>query len=61
MQEGIDEGVFRPVNVQMTALSLLGTLHAFVTYQTFIADGEFEEDIGGHVWNLFLHGIIHPQ
>lgn len=57
VQQGIDEGVFRPVDTEMSALSLLGMLHAFVTFQLIAQDREIGSDVADHVLSLFLHGI----
>jgi TetR/AcrR family transcriptional regulator, cholesterol catabolism regulator len=35
IQQGIDEGIFRPVNVEYTTYSLLGMINAFVIFQFY--------------------------
>lgn len=57
IQQGIDEGLFRPVDAEMSALCLLGMLHAFVTFQLVVQDREIGSDVAEHVLHLFLHGI----
>ncbi|RIK42215.1 MAG: hypothetical protein DCC55_09540 [Chloroflexi bacterium] len=57
IQQGIDEGVFRPVDTEMSALCLLGMLHAFVTFQLIVQDREIGSDVAEHVLQLFLYGI----
>ncbi len=32
LQAGIDEGIFRPVNVEHTAISIVGMIHAFIVF-----------------------------
>lgn len=61
LQQGIDEGVFRRVDTEMSALSLLGMLHAFVTFQLIAQDREIGSDVADHVLSLFLHGIHQPD
>ena len=56
--QGVAEGVFRPLDVQLTALSLLAMLNTTVLYQT-----HFREDIKGadlveHIYNLFVQGVL---
>ena len=58
VQQGIAQGMFRPVNTQMSALSLIGMLNAFVSYQILFADTVFEGDIAENVLDLFLNGIL---
>lgn len=57
IQQGIDEGRFRPVDTEMSALCLLGMLHAFVTFQLIVQDRAIGSDVAEHVLHLFLHGI----
>jgi TetR/AcrR family transcriptional regulator, cholesterol catabolism regulator len=61
IQQGIDEGRFRPVDTEMSALSLLGMLHAFVTFQLVVQDREIGSDVAEHVLHLFVHGIGRPD
>ena len=57
VQQGIDQGDFRPVDAQMSALCLVGMLNAFVSSQILFDEMEFGGDIAGHVLSLFLNGI----
>lgn len=57
IQQGVDEERFRPVDTEMSALCLLGMLHAFVTFQLVVQDREIGSDVAEHVLQLFLHGI----
>jgi AcrR family transcriptional regulator len=58
VQQGIDQGIFRPVDAQMSALSLIGMLNAFVAYQLLFDGVALEGDIADHVLSLFLNGIL---
>lgn len=47
IQQGIDEGVFRPVNVEYTTYSLLGMINAFVIFRSYVHSAELNPiDIG---------------
>ena len=57
VQQGIDQGDFRAVDAQMSALCLIGMLNAFVSYQVLLNEMEFDGDVAEHVLSLFLNGI----
>jgi AcrR family transcriptional regulator len=57
LQEGICAGVFRPVDVEKAAFSLLGMLHGFITFQLLLQNIEIDQDVAENVYSFFLHGI----
>jgi AcrR family transcriptional regulator len=64
--EGIAAGDMRPVNPEMTALSLLGILQGFVAHRFLMQDAETGSDVIGsdvidHALDLVLHGVLLPQ
>jgi AcrR family transcriptional regulator len=59
--QGIAQGVFRPVDTQLAALSLLGLLHQHCMFSLVLKTEEHEETIVTHVSQLFLYGVIRPD
>lgn len=57
IQAGIDDGTFRPVDVEMTVLSLLGLMNGFVTYRILLDDASLEDNVVDHTFDLFTRGI----
>lgn len=62
LRQGIEEGVFRPVDLPMSALSLLSMLNALVFYQARLAaTSGVNNDVANvaeYVLTLFLQGIV---
>lgn len=58
IQAGIDEGIFRPLDVEMTVLSLIGLMNGFVTYRILLNDASIEKNVVDHTFDLFTHGIL---
>lgn len=70
IQQGIDEGIFRPVNVEYTTYSLLGMINTFVVFRLHaqesdvtLADtgNDMGEDIAEHTVQLILKGLQEPS
>jgi AcrR family transcriptional regulator len=61
--QGVAQGIFRPVDTQLAALSLLGLLHQHCMFSLVLdrqergAQESAEVNID-HIANLFLHGVI---
>lgn len=59
LQDGIERGDFRPVNVKMAAFGLLGMLNW--THQWFSPEGDFtSQEIAAILADLALHGLSKP-
>jgi TetR/AcrR family transcriptional regulator, cholesterol catabolism regulator len=56
--QGVAEGVFRPLDVQLTALSLLAMLNTTVLYQTHFREDIKDIDLVEHIYNLFVQGML---
>ena len=56
--QGVAEGVFRPLDVQLTALSLLAMLNTTVLYQTHFREDIKDTDLVEHIYNLFVQGVL---
>ena len=61
VQEGIDAGVFRAVDVQTSALCLLGMLNATMTYRIMFEEASDSADIAAAALDLFLAGIYSKE
>jgi AcrR family transcriptional regulator len=59
--QGVAQRVFRPVDTQLAALSLLGLLHQHCMFSLVLNTEDREETIVTHVSDLFLYGMIRPQ
>lgn len=57
LTEGMADGTFRPVDPEMTALSLIGMVHAFITFRLLLDNVKVGNDVAEHIYALFLHGI----
>ena len=68
IQQGIDEGVFRPTNVEYTTYSLLGMLNSLAVFPLFNEEGldahlgeaESQQAATEHILQLILSGIQAP-
>ncbi len=65
IQTGIDEGVFRPVNVEYTTYSLLGMINTFVFFRLYLSDADvtnvaIDADAAEHTLQLILEGLQKP-
>lgn len=65
IQAGIDEGVFRPVNVEYTTYSLLGMINTFVFFRLYLSDADvtniaIDTDAAAHTLQLILEGLQKP-
>lgn len=70
IQQGVDEGIFRSVNVEYTTYSLLGMINAFVAFKFYLHDPNaadlgnlsvtISDDVAEHTLQLILEGL-HKQ
>lgn len=58
--EAIAAGELRPVNVEMTAMSLLGMLQGFVAQRMLLEGAGIGDDVIDHTLDLLLHGVLRP-
>jgi AcrR family transcriptional regulator len=58
LAEGMAAGLFRPLDPEMTALSLIGMVHAFITFRLLLDNVQIGSDVAEHIYALFLHGIV---
>lgn len=67
IQQGVNEGILRPVNVEYTTYSLLGMINAFVAFKFYLYDPDaavvdsggatIGEDVAEHTFHLILEGL----
>lgn len=62
LQQGIDDGIFRPVDVELTVLSLFSMMNGFLAQRLLFECGTagetaLEADMIQHTVDLFLHGV----
>lgn len=57
MEDGMQQGIFQPVNVEMTVISLLGMMQSYVTHRALIDPDGFADSATEHTLNLLLNGI----
>ncbi len=65
MQQGIDEGSFRPMNVEYTAYSLVGMINALAVFPSFTqelitGETDINTEAAEHILQLILGGIQMP-
>ena len=58
IEDGIDQGLFRPLNVKMTVASLFGMINSLVFHQHLNGECEVNEDFIEHTLALFLRGVV---
>ena len=58
LEEGIAQGIFRPMNVELATLSLLGMLNNSVAQLLFLEEADIGDAIVEHTLDLFLHGVV---
>ena len=63
LQQGMDEGVFRPLNPEFTAISMVGMINAFIVFRNLIDEdattvSQAEDEIVDHTLRLLLHGVV---
>ncbi len=57
IQNGIDSGDFRPVDIDLTVLSLMGMMQSFVTQRIMISSVQQYDNLVQHTTDLLLTGI----
>ena len=57
IEDGIAQGIFRPVNVEMTVFSLFGMINSFVAHFMLMGDAAINDDFVEHTLSLLLCGI----
>ncbi len=57
IEDGIAQGIFRPINVEMTVFSLFGMINSFVFHSMLTGEAGNGDDFVEHTLSLFLHGI----
>lgn len=55
--DGIAQGTVKPVNIEMTVVSLYGMLHSFITHRVLLDHTVIGEDVVDHILDLMLFGI----
>lgn len=58
LQQGMATGVFRAMDVEKAAFSLLGMLHGFITFQLLLQNVAIDQEVAENVYSIFVHGII---
>lgn len=61
LQEGVDAGLLRTTNVQMSAICLLGMLNASMTYRIMLDEATNTAEVAAYTLDLFLSGVIVKQ
>ncbi len=61
IEDGIGQGIFRPVNVEMAVFSLFGMIHSVTSHCMLMdeanANNDFSDEVVEHTLSLFLHGV----
>lgn len=57
ISDGIEQGMFRSVNVEMTVISLMGMMQSYVTHRILFDPEGFAESIADHTVDLLLNGL----
>jgi hypothetical protein len=58
IEQGIAEGEFRRVDAELSALSLLGMIHAVITFRLLLQDKDIDCETADQTLSLFLQGIL---
>ncbi len=57
VNQGIAQGFFHPVDVDMTVISLLGMMNAFVTHRLLLDQVALDQSVADHTLSLLMRGI----
>ena len=65
IQNGIEEGVFRDLNVELTALSIVGMINSFAAQRLLFRLDDFvvldsPQQLSEHVFDLLCNGLLNP-
>lgn len=58
LEQGVAEGVLRPLNARLCALSLLSMVNVLIFYETRVAGTCLETDPVEHTLDLFVNGVV---
>lgn len=58
IQQGIRQGVFRPIDTRLSAFSLIGMLQTHSSMCMVLETQDLTEAIVDHITDIFVHGII---
>lgn len=58
IQEAVDSGQARPVNVEFAVTSMFGMIHSFVTHHFLLEDIELGDPVVDHIHEMFLNGLM---
>jgi len=57
IEAGVAQGIFRPVNVEMTVFSLFGMINSFIVHCMVMDEAAINDDFVEHTLSLLLGGI----
>ncbi len=57
VNQGIAEGFFHPVDVDMTVISVFGMMNAFVTHRLLLDQVDLDQNVADHTLSLLMRGI----
>lgn len=58
IEDGTRQGLFRPLNVEMTVASLFGMINSMMFHYHLNGEREVSADFIEHTLSLFLHGVV---
>ena len=61
IEEGIANGIFRPLQPHMVITSLIGMMNSFVTHRFLIEQSDITPEVVEHTLDLVLHGIQYSE
>jgi len=61
IEDGVAQGLFRPLNVEMTVFSLFGMINSVVMQCMLTSEAEVGDEFVEHTLSLFLHGVINDK
>lgn len=66
IQQGIDEGLFRPVNPELTVMTVFGMVNGFLAQRMLLGDkfvnyDASKEELAEHTVSLLLNGLLDTQ
>lgn len=58
IEQGIQQGMFRPIDTRLTAFSLLGMLQMHSSLCIVLENEHTTDEIVDHITDIFVHGIV---
>jgi hypothetical protein len=60
IRQGMEQGLFRPVDAEMATMSLFGAIHTYITWHMILADQPLDPEMPDKILSFILYGLQAP-